>query len=116
MRWGNWEPRSGYEHTKDLLTLDEPPDAIFCANDPMAYGCYDALREAGVSIPKDIAVIGFDDRELAKSMHPPLTTLVLPHYEMGELAAEHLIEMIGGHNVFPTQTKVECSLVRRASV
>ncbi len=116
VRWGNWEPLSGYEHTKELLKLAPRPDAIFCGNDPMAYGCYDALREAGIAIPDEIAVIGFDNRDLANSMHPPLTTLILPHYEMGEIAAEHLIEMIGGHNTRPTQTKVECTLVRRASV
>jgi LacI family transcriptional regulator len=113
---GNWEPLSGYKLTKELLSMETPPDAIFCANDMMAYGCYDALREVGLSIPEDISVIGFDDRELAKSMHPGLTTLILPHFAMGETAAEVLIEMIGGHNVKPQQIKVECSLVERSSV
>jgi LacI family transcriptional regulator len=113
---GNWEPSSGYQMTRELLTLDEPPDAIFCANDPMAYGCFDALREAGLAIPGDVSVIGFDDRELAKYTHPPLTTLVLPQIEMGEIAAEFLIEMAGGHNIKPIQVKVQCSLVERESV
>src|SRR5690606_20476417 len=63
-------------------------DAIFCANDLMALGCYDALRELGLSIPDGVAVVGFDDREIARSMHPPLTMLVLPQYEMGPVGAE----------------------------
>ncbi len=113
---GNWEPSSGYECTKELLQLQERPDAIFCGNDLMAYGCYDALREAGLRVPQDIAVIGFDDREIAKNTHPPLTTLILPHFEMGEIAAECLIEMVRGHNTKPFQTKIECSLVLRESV
>ena len=116
VRDGNWEARSGYEETKALLALESRPDAIFCANDPMAFGCYEAIREAGLKIPDDISVIGFDDREIAKDMHPPLTTMVLPHYEMGEIAAEILIEMAGGHNTLPIQVKVDCPLVVRASV
>jgi len=116
VRPGNWETSSGYEHTKALLQLASLPDAIFCANDLMALGCYDALHEANVRIPEDIAVIGFDDRDLAQQTHPPLTTLILPHYEMGAIAAEILIEMAGGHNTVPMQIKVECPIVERESV
>lgn len=116
VRPGNWEPSSGYEQTKYLLAQDTLPDAIFCANDLMALGCYDALKEAGVRIPDEIAVVGFDDREIAQYTHPPLTTLVLPHYEMGATAVETLIEMAGGHNTKPVQIKVECPLVERSSV
>ena len=93
---GNWEPSSGYEMTKELMALDEPPDGIFCANDMMAVGCYDALRELGKRVPRDVAVIGFDDREIAQYMHPPLTTLVLPLYEMGRTAVELLLDEAGG--------------------
>ncbi len=116
VRSGNWEPSAGYEHTKSLLALPEPPDAIFCGNDLMALGCIDALREAGLRIPEDISVIGFDDREISQHTHPPLTTLVLPHFEMGTIAAENLIEMAGGHISSPVQIKVECPLVERESV
>ena len=72
IRPGNWEPSSGYAMTKHLMALDSPPDAIFCANDLMALGCYDALRELGLRVPDNVAVIGFDDREIAQSMRPPL--------------------------------------------
>ncbi len=113
---GNWEPSSGYDMTRELMTLDTPPDAIFCANDMMAVGCFDALRELGLIVPGDVSVIGFDDREIAQFTRPPLTTLILPQYEMGETAAELLIDTVGGRQAGPTQIKVECTLVERESV
>ena len=57
----------------------------------MALGCYEALKELGKRIPEDVAVIGYDDREIAQFTRPPLTTVLLPHFEMGTLAAEYLI-------------------------
>lgn len=116
VRPGNWEPSAGYEMTRALMKLDNPPDAIFCANDMMALGCFDALSELGLKVPQDVAVIGLDDRQIAQFMHPPLTTLVLPHYEMGGIAAELLIDKAGGLDTGPNQIKVECSLVERQSV
>ena len=113
---GNWEPSSGYEGTQRLMDLPDPPDAIFCANDMMALGCYEALKERGLRIPEDISVVGFDDREIAQFMRPPLTTFVLPHYEMGAMAAELLVDLAGGLEVGHSQIKVECPLVDRASV
>ncbi|WP_416384457.1 LacI family DNA-binding transcriptional regulator [Roseibium aggregatum] len=113
---GNWEPLSGYEHTHALMDLDMPPDAIFCANDLMALGCFDALKERGLRIPEDIAVIGFDNREISESTHPPLSTLVLPQYEMGEIAFELLLDNANGRQSGPAQIKVECPLIERASV
>jgi LacI family transcriptional regulator len=113
---GNWEPSTGYEGTRALMALDDPPDAIFCANDMMALGCYDALRELGLRIPQDVAVIGYDDREIAQFMRPALTTLILPQHEMGAIAAEILIDRTGGLERQHDQIKVECPLVERASV
>ena len=112
---GNWEPSTGYEGAMALMALDTPPDGIFCANDMMALGCYDALRELGLRVPDDVAVVGFDDREIAQFMRPSLTTLVLPHAEMGAIAAEMLLDMAGGmHNSYD-QIKVECTLIDRES-
>lgn len=116
VRPGNWEPSSGYEMTLELMALDEPPDGVFCANDMMAVGCFDALRELGLRVPDDVSVIGFDDREIAQFTRPPLTTLILPHFEMGEIAAELLINAASGLQAGPTQIKVECPLVERDSV
>lgn len=115
VRPGNWEPSAGYTMTHELMALKDPPDAIFCANDMMALGCYDALRELGLKVPQDVAVIGFDDREVAQYMHPPLSTLVLPHYEMGRVAVELILDDVGGLHSSPSAIKVECKLVERES-
>ena len=98
------------------MQLGEPPDAIFCANDMMAVGCFEALKELGFRIPDDVSVVGFDDREIAQFMRPGLTTMVLPQYEMGALAAEMLIDQVGGLTSRHNQIKVECPLIERESV
>ncbi len=116
VREGNWQPLSGYEATRELMSLPVPPTAIFCANDMMAVGCYEALRELGLKIPEDVAVMGYDDREIAQHLHPPLTTVLLPHFEMGSIAAEMLIDAAAGSALRPRQIKVECPIVMRKSV
>ncbi|MFO1208396.1 MAG: LacI family DNA-binding transcriptional regulator [Amaricoccus sp.] len=116
VRPGNWEPPTGYEHTRALMALPDPPTAIFVANDMMAVGCYDALKELGLAIPGDVSVVGYDDREIAQFMRPPLTTMVLPHHEMGLQAAATLIDGALGPDGRQPQIKVECTLVERESV
>ena len=116
VREGNWQPLSGYEATRALMALADPPTAIFCANDLMAVGCYEALRDLGLSVPDDVAVVGYDDREIAQHLHPPLTTVLLPHFEMGAIAAERLIDAAAGADPRPRQIKVECPIVMRKSV
>jgi LacI family transcriptional regulator len=106
----------GYDGATALMQLSEPPTAIFCFNDRMAMGAYDALRKAGRSIPDDVAVIGFDDEELISAhLYPPLTTVRLPHYEMGEWAVNFLAQY-GDAPLPPVQHLIDCPLVNRASV
>ncbi len=112
---GNWEPSTGYAMTLELMAMSDPPDAIFCANDMMALGCYDALRQLGLEVPRDVAVMGFDDRDVAQYMHPPLSTLVLPLYEMGRVAVELILDDAGGLHSRASGIKVECRLVERES-
>jgi LacI family transcriptional regulator len=116
VRPGNWEPSAGYEQTLALMQLHEPPTAIFCSNDLMALGCFEALKELGKRIPEDVAVIGYDDREIAQFTRPPLTTILLPHFEMGTIAAEYIINNAARKNGRQEQIKVECPLVERGSV
>jgi LacI family transcriptional regulator len=61
-------------------------------------------------------VMGYDDREIAQHLHPPLTTVLLPHFEMGSIAAEILLDAASGSTARPRQIKVECPIVRRGSV
>ena len=62
------------------------PDAIFCANDLMAVGCYEALKELGEKVGETVAVMGYDDQEIAQHLTPSLSTVLLPHREMGSCA------------------------------
>jgi LacI family transcriptional regulator len=116
VRPGNWEPPTGYEHTLALLDLADPPTAIFLSNDMMAVGAYDALKERGLRIPEDVSVVGYDDREIARFMRPPLTTVMLPHHAMGLEAAEAMIDGQIRREGRQPQIKVECPLLDRASV
>lgn len=115
VRNGNWEPSAGYEHTRALMALASRPTAIFCGNDLMALGSYEALREMRLAIPGDIAVIGYDDREIARYLHPPLSTVVLPHYQMGVEAAEAMLDLVARPNLRTPQIKVEGQIVARQS-
>ena len=112
---GDWSAGAGYRATVQLLALSDRPTAIFCQNDRTAIGCYEALKEAGLSIPEDMSVVGYDDEEIARHMHPPLTTSILPHRAMGMWAVEQLSANPAESNRFPI-TKLECPLVERASV
>jgi len=101
----------------ELMQLPDPPTALFCFNDRMAMGAYDALRKLNRRIPDDVAVMGFDNQELiAAHLYPPLSTMELPHYQMGAWATQHLIEMITNPEITPVQHKIECKFVERASV
>ena len=113
---GDWSASAGYAATKELLTLDDPPTAIFCQNDRTAIGCYEALKEAGMRIPEDISVIGYDDEEISRHLHPQLTTSVLPHRAMGRWAIEQLDGVAQSSGTRHPITKLECPLVERLSV
>lgn len=112
---GDWSASAGYEGTRRLLALPEPPTAIFCQNDRMAIGCYEALKEAGLHIPTDMAVVGYDDEEISRHLHPRLTTSVLPHRAMGQWIVEQLGSFTPGQSRYPL-VKLECPLVERDSV
>ncbi|MGB1257784.1 MAG: substrate-binding domain-containing protein, partial [Thiolinea sp.] len=112
---GNWLPSSGYEGTRHLMALTTPPTAIFCQNDRMAVGCYEALKEMGLSIPDDVSVIGYDDDEIARHVSPPLTTVNLADRAMGRWVVEQLFHGPVGQKRHPL-TKLECELVERESI
>jgi LacI family transcriptional regulator len=117
VRNGDWLPLKGYQHTIDLLREAEPPTAILCANDLMAIGALEAAAELGLRVPDDLSIMGYDDQELARYTHPPLTTLLLPNYEMGRRAAEALIDVAAhGKPLRPMPIKIDGPVVERASV
>lgn len=116
IRYGDWEYASGVEQTHALLTLAERPTAIFAMNDLMAAGCMHALKEAGLRIPQDVAVAGFDNREIARYLQPPLTTVSLPTTEIGVQVALHMMEKINNPSAPPVRDIIHCSIVERQSV
>ncbi|MCR1899541.1 LacI family transcriptional regulator [Irregularibacter muris] len=91
---GDNEIEGGYLGAKKLLRLKEPPQAIFAANDLMAIGAIDAIKSNGLTIPGDIAIVGFDDIKMASLVEPKLTTISQPVYKMGLIAARLLFESI----------------------
>lgn len=80
--------------TRDLLAHAERPTAIFCANDEMAIGCLHEIKAAGLTVPGDVSVIGFDDIRYAEVMDPPLTTISQPAEEIGERVMQRLCKRI----------------------
>jgi LacI family transcriptional regulator len=116
MREGNWQTSAGYEHTHALMDLPRPPTAIFCCNDRMAVGCYEALKERRLAIPEDVSVIGYDDEEVARHLAPQLTTLLLPHRDMGRWAVERGFALAAGRRDSYPITKLECPLIPRGSI
>lgn len=90
----NWEPDHGYELTRAQLQKQRPR-AMLCLNDRLAFGAYQALSEAGLAIPEDVALVSFDNDELASYLRPGLTTIALPHEEMGRAAVELLLHPQG---------------------
>jgi LacI family transcriptional regulator len=89
--------------------------AIAAANDLLALGCYDALAERGMRCPDDVSVVGFNDMPFAARFNPPLTTIHIPHYEIGTAAAELMLERLGGGDAPPREVRLEPSLVVRES-
>jgi DNA-binding LacI/PurR family transcriptional regulator len=110
-------PRKGYEEAQSLLALPvgKRPTAIFAISDKTALGAMDAVKEAGLRIPDDIALVGFDD--VAESSHssPSLTTVRLPAHAMGETAVKLLVDLTAGGVTAPSKTVLYTELVMRQS-
>ncbi|MCO8272298.1 LacI family DNA-binding transcriptional regulator [Actinoplanes sp. TRM 88003] len=87
----DWWPDSAYEAVRASLEAGLSPRALICLNDRIALGAYQALREAGRRIPEDVSVVSFDDSDLAAWLRPQLTSISLPHYQLGWQAVEKLL-------------------------
>lgn len=95
----NWSVKQAYRETIKLLELSSTPDSIFCASDLMAVGCYQAIAEKGLTIPRDIAVMGYDNQLLASELTPSLTSTDLPYDEMAKKAIEILCDKSATENI-----------------
>jgi LacI family transcriptional regulator len=109
------EHPGGLAAAAELLGRQERPSAIFAFNDRMAAGAVHAAHRLGLSVPRDLSIVGFDNEELvAPLVEPPLTTVQLPHYEMGRWAVEQLLQVAAGGAA--EQHRMACQLVVRESV
>ncbi|MBK0326140.1 LacI family DNA-binding transcriptional regulator [Rhodobacteraceae bacterium F11138] len=106
---------TGREATRALLALNEPPTAIFAANDEMAFGVLHEAQHQGLGIPDDLSVIGMDDIHLSRAVFPPLTTISQPRQDIGRHAMELLLSQLGGTNN-PQKTLLPTTLIERATV
>jgi LacI family transcriptional regulator len=113
---GGYTPKHGYRLGKELLSLPERPTAIFAANDSLAVGCYKAIQEAGLRIPEDISVIGFNDTSIAKYLIPPLTTVHIYMDFMGSQAVNLLSEKIYSNREISMHISIPTKLMIRGSV
>jgi len=91
---GDGRADGGAQALTPLMALDEPPTAVFCYNDMTAVGLMQASRQSGLSVPGDLAVVGFDDIPFALYVHPPLTTIAQPKIEMGQQAMEMALALM----------------------
>jgi LacI family transcriptional regulator len=117
VRAGNFKADSGYVLARELLALPRSvrPTGVLCGNDRMATGALFAFAEAGVAVPGDVSVVGYDDQiDLAAEVHPALSSVRLPYYEMGRVATRHLLA--GDVAELSRRTYLPCVPVPRASV
>lgn len=111
------DPAGGYIAAMELLTQHPRPTGIFCFNDRLAMGAYRAAAELGLRIPADVSIVGFDNHEfVADGIYPGLTTIELPHYDMGVWAAEQLFNLIEGAGTDTPSALLRGPVIHRGSV
>ena len=111
-----YAPKDGYAKLKELLELPDRPTAVMVANDSLAVGCYKAVNEAGLGIPEDISIVGFNDISFARYLVPPLTTVRLYMDFMGEQAVTLMTERLSSKRDLCVQLRLPSRLMERESV
>ena len=114
IREGSEGKVGGYAKALELFQTNNPPTALYCGTDRIAMGAYEALKSLGLRIPEDVSVIGFDNQEvIAEQLYPRLTTVALPHEEMGRWAINQLLSSKVAN---PRKELISCPLIKRDSV
>jgi LacI family transcriptional regulator len=112
---GDFTERTGHDAVKQILAREPRPTAIFAANDSMAVGALSALRDAGLDVPRQMSVVGFDDIPIARYVNPPLTTIHVDIAELGRRAFAVLLEVLAHPKARLKRERIETSLVVRKS-
>lgn len=114
--FADWfQEAAGAAACEELLERDADFSAIVAANDLIALGCYDALKARGIRIPDDVSVVGYNDIPFSDKFDPPLTTIRIPHYQIGVKAAELILQSVDDPEVTPVALRLSPTLVERAS-
>lgn len=116
IRTGRWDPASGYEAVRAWLRDHRPPDALFCFTDSLALGALHALSEAGLRVPADLSVVGYDDVAEAAHFSPPLTTITFDKAALAEAVLDRLARRIAAPDEPVTTSTVPYAVVERESV
>lgn len=111
----DYSMENGGEAFEQLMALPESPTAIICGNDVLAAGAVVRAQRRGLNIPGDVSITGFDDINLATAVYPALTTVRVPHVEMGRTAAKLLLELLSGNDK-PASVKFETEIISRESL
>jgi LacI family transcriptional regulator len=112
---GNFTEKSGYDIANTIIESNDLPQAVFCANDQMAIGFIKAMKEHDLQAPDDIAIVGFDDIQIAKYMQPTLSTIGASRFSWGAAAATQLIDCLEKAKPFPKPYRIPTKLIQRES-
>ena len=113
--YADFRTEGGYTATRQLLRQRRPPDGLLFSNNLMTVGGLRAIAEAGLAIPCDIAVVGFDDASWATAFSPPLTVVAQPTYQIGQTAAKLLLRRVNREKFPPRHVVLQAELIERAS-
>jgi LacI family transcriptional regulator len=114
--YADWfREEAGADAFRALLERRSDITAVVAANDLIALGCYDVLNERGLGVGTEVSIVGFNDMLFADKLCPPLTTIRIPHYELGTRAAQIMLEFVQGQRTDPVQVHLDAELVERRS-
>ncbi len=114
---GDYQVESGYRLLLELINMEEPPTAVLVTNYEMTLGAVMAINESDIKVPDDISIIGFDNLQLAKVVKPPLSIVIQPVKQIGEVAANTILRRLKGDNSnFPSMIRLKTELMLKDSI
>ncbi|MFW6377715.1 MAG: LacI family DNA-binding transcriptional regulator [bacterium] len=115
IKYSSYGFTGGLRSAKEILQMDDRPTAIFTISDITAIGAIKAIKQEGLRVPEDIAVVGFDNTGIAAMYDPPLTTVAQPRYDLGKISMEILLDLINNKNIVNKEIYLEHELIIRES-
>lgn len=103
---GDFDQSSAYEKTMELINSSNRPDGIFAMSDRMALGAYEAIKDSGLKMPDDIALVGFNDEPIMNMLTPAISSVAQPAFEMGKMAARIFIEQLTSERSYQKRTEI----------